>query len=199
MNNKSLIKTFISLWNWINRPFFNELSLSAKLHPFAYFKCKRRISIGANTLISAHSRLIVDKPNSFIKIGANSYIFPYAFLMTYGGFISIGDNCSVNPFCILYGHGGLTIGNGVRIAAGTVIIPANHGYSDINIPIFQQPLNTHGISVGDNVWVGANVSILDGVKISHDAIIAAGAVVTQDVEPYHIVGGVPARLIKVRE
>jgi acetyltransferase-like isoleucine patch superfamily enzyme len=118
--------------------------------------------------------------------------------MTYGGFIRIGDHCSVNPFCVLYGHGGLTIGNNVRIATCTVIIPANHVFSDLDIPIHKQGTTALGIVIEDNVWIGANVTILDGVRIGRGAVIGAGAVVTKDVDPLHVVGGVPACTIKVR-
>jgi acetyltransferase-like isoleucine patch superfamily enzyme len=118
--------------------------------------------------------------------------------MTYGGVIKIGDGCSINPYSILYGHGNLTIGNNVLIAAHTVIIPANHNFKDLEIPIHQQGLTTKGICIEDNVWIGAGCKILDGVTIGFGAIVAAGAVVTKDVVPNTIVGGVPARLLKTR-
>lgn len=98
-------------------------------------------------------------------------------LIPYGGVISIGDDFSLNPYSVLYGHGGLSIGNSVRIAAGCVIIPANHVFSDPGTAIRAQGLTKLGIVIEDDVWVGANVTILDGAHISRGCVIAAGSVV----------------------
>jgi acetyltransferase-like isoleucine patch superfamily enzyme len=92
----------------------------------------------------------------------------------------------------------LKIGDGVRIGAGTVIIPSNHVFSDPDVPIYLQGSAGTGICIEDDVWIGANCTILDGVHIGQGSVIAAGAVVNKDVAPYSVVGGVPARLIKKR-
>ncbi|OUM72407.1 hypothetical protein AUC60_18480 [Pseudomonas caspiana] len=115
-----------------------------------------------------------------------------------GGKIELGKSNSVNPYCVIYGHGGLKTGNYVRIAAHTVIIPANHIYDDSTVPIAKQGLTRQGISLGNDIWIGAGCRILDGVCIKDGAIIAAGAVVTKSVERGSIMGGVPAKLIKYR-
>jgi acetyltransferase-like isoleucine patch superfamily enzyme len=188
--------TFLSL---LYRPFFSDLAPSARIHPLSHLKGRKRISIGEQTKVGAHCRLNVDTEKGFIKIGARCLISPFAMLMTYGGDIEIGNDCSINPFCVLYGHGGLKIGNGVRIACGTVIIPSNHNFGDTEVPIHKQGVSSEGITIEDDVWLGANVTILDGVTVGRGSIAAAGAVVTQHVEPFSIVGGVPARLIKKRK
>jgi acetyltransferase-like isoleucine patch superfamily enzyme len=133
-----------------------------------------------------------------ITIGAKSELLHGVILMTYGGNIIIGNKCSINPYTILYGHGNLTIGNNVLIAGHTLIIPANHIYTDINKPINVQGLTMKGIIIEDDVWIGSGCRILDGVTIGKGAIVAAGAVVNKTVEPYTIVGGIPAKLIKNR-
>jgi acetyltransferase-like isoleucine patch superfamily enzyme len=99
---------------------------------------------------------------------------------------------------VLYGHGNLTIGDNVLIAGHCLIIPANHVFTDINIPISNQGETKKGIIIEDNVWIGSGCRILDGITIGTGAIIAAGAVVNKDVLPNTIVGGVPAKLIKNR-
>jgi acetyltransferase-like isoleucine patch superfamily enzyme len=119
-------------------------------------------------------------------------------IMTYGGTIHIEGHSSINPYCVVYGHGGLRIGSRVRIAAQTVIIPANHGFEDLEIPICDQPITRKGIRVEDNVWIGAGCRILDGVVISSGCVIAAGAVVTKSTVPNGVYAGVPARLLKLR-
>jgi acetyltransferase-like isoleucine patch superfamily enzyme len=133
-----------------------------------------------------------------IYIGKNGEILPGAMLLTYGGDIRIGDNCSINPYAVLYGIGGLTIGNNVLIAGHTMIVPANHRFDRLDIPINSQGITKKGIRIEDDVWIGNGCSILDGVTIGKGAVIAAGTVVTKNVIPYSVVGGVPGKLIKMR-
>ncbi|MCG2784166.1 MAG: acyltransferase [Anaerolineae bacterium] len=155
------------------------------------------ISIGKNTNIAPGVRL--DANGGMIQIGGYCWLHPGVLILAYGGTISIGNNCTINPYCVLYGHGGLIIGNDVRIAAHTVIIPSNHNFDDPDIPIYKQGITKKGIRIEDDVWIGANVTILDGVNIGHGAVIAAGSVVNKDVPPLAIVGGVPARILKIRK
>lgn len=186
------------LTNLLRRPFFAALAPGSRVHPLACFSGSRNISIGDGTRISARAELDADGARSAIRIGARGLICPRAMLLTFGGWIELGDDCSVNPFCVLYGQGGLRIGNGVRIAAGTVIIPSNHNFDRRDVPIHRQGVSSKGIVIADDVWIGANATILDGVHIGTGGIVAAGAVVNRDVEPFTIVGGVPARLLRKR-
>lgn len=134
-----------------------------------------------------------------IAIGPRSVIHPGAMLLSYGGFIRLGTHCSVNPYSVLYGHGGLVIGDNVRIAAHCVIIPANHGTALDGGPIGDQPLGKRGIHIGNDVWLGAGVRVLDGTVIGDGCVVAAGAVVRGELEPRSIYGGVPARLLGRRK
>ena len=131
-----------------------------------------------------------------ITIGRNCEIHPFAMLLTYGGDIRIGDDCSVNPFTIVYGHGGVSIGDGVRIAAHTVVIPANHTPGTDGQAVKDAPVIARGIVIGNNVWIGAGSRILDGVEIGPNAVIGAGSVVTRPVPAGATVVGVPARLLE---
>ena len=134
-------------------------------------------------------------PEGSVTIGTASVLHRGAIVATYGGDVTIGSNVSVNPYTILYGGGGLVIGDDTRIAAHTVVIPANHVCSDPDRPIREQGLRCRGVGIGADVWVGAGVRILDGVRIGDRAVVGAGAVVTRDVPEYAIVAGVPARVI----
>lgn len=158
----------------------------------------QNIEVGRNVLIGDHVTIDCDREESQIRIGDGTAILPYAMLLTCGGSISFGEQCSVNPFCMLYGHGGLTIGNFVRIATHVVIIPANHRFDDLELPITKQGVTKTGIVIEDDVWIGAGVTILDGVRIRRGCVVAAGAVVDTDCGPYEVVGGVPAKVIKRR-
>jgi acetyltransferase-like isoleucine patch superfamily enzyme len=158
-----------------------------------------RISVGNNVVIEGHARLIANGgKGAEIIIGDDTYIQPYAVLKANGGKIMLGKNCTVNDYAVLYGHGGLTIGNDVHISTHAVFVPANHVFKDPSTPISKQGETKNGITVGDDVWIGANSSILDGVNIGKGCVIGAGAVVTGPVPPFSVAAGVPARVIKQR-
>lgn len=134
-----------------------------------------------------------------ISVGRKSEIHDFCRLQAFGGAIEIGDDCSLNPFCVVYGHGGVSIGDKVRIATGCVIIPANHTFADVNLPIMSQPESRRGIRIDDDVWIGARVVVLDGVTIGRGAVVGAGSVVTRNVAPWSVVAGSPATLVKRRQ
>lgn len=110
--------------------------------------------------------------------------------------VRIGKGCHINEHVFIQGA---SIGNHVMIAPNVSILNDSHTFKETDIPMVQQPkvLNDNPI-IGDDVWIGRNAIILNGVKIGNGAIIGAGAVVTHDIEPYSVVGGVPARFIKKR-
>lgn len=110
--------------------------------------------------------------------------------------ITVGDNCSFNTYSVV--HGLVTLGNNVRIAPGAKIFGENHGFSDLEKPICTQPNTRKGIIIEDDVWIGANAVICDGVRVGAHSVIGAGSVVTRDIPPYSVAGGNPARVIKSR-
>ncbi len=163
---------------------------------------KKGIFVGEDSLICKHATLEVDTVSiseSKIVIGSNTLISSFAILRTYGGTIKIGDSCFINSFTVLYGHGNLTIGNGCLIGPQVTIVPANYGFKDKDVPFRLQIPTMKGITIEDNVWIGAGVTILDGCTIGEGSIIGAGAVITRNVEPYSIAAGVPAKRIGTRE
>jgi maltose O-acetyltransferase len=108
-----------------------------------------------------------------------------------GNFSGIGENAKINA--------GVTIGNYVLMGPDCMIYTQNHEYKDILIPIRSQGfMGIEPVVIEDDVWIGARVIILPGVKISRGSIIAAGSVVTKDVDEFSIVGGNPAKLIRKR-
>ena len=108
--------------------------------------------------------------------------------------IAIGRRTIVNQQCCLDGRGGLTIGDYVNISAGVWILTDSH---DMNDPLFREVLAP--VKIGDYAWIGSRALILPGVTVGEGAVVAAGAVVTRDVEPYTVVAGVPARPVGTRK
>lgn len=110
--------------------------------------------------------------------------------------ISLGDNSGIGDE--VYIQGKVTIGNNVMMAPRVAIIATNHEFGRTDLPMNKQGSNENPIFIGNDVWIGFSAIILAGVHIGDGAIVAAGAVVTKDVEPYGIVGGIPAKHIKDR-
>jgi acetyltransferase-like isoleucine patch superfamily enzyme len=133
-----------------------------------------------------------------ISIGDRSAICRYAVIQAAGGNISIGSHTIIGDFCSLYGQGGLIIGDKVMIASGCRIIPNQHTFENIDLPIIDQHCKSSGISIQDGVWMGSNAIVLDGVHIGQGAIIGAGSVVTHSIPAFSIAVGVPARVIRTR-
>ena len=131
--------------------------------------------------------------NDELRLGDRTYVAAGAYLT---GSLRTGADCSINPYTVVRGR--VELGDGVRIGAHSSILGFNHSMSDPNLPVFRQPLTTKGIRVGDDVWIGSHVVILDGVTVGDHSVLAAGAVVTKDVPAGAIVGGNPAKHIRWR-
>ena len=110
----------------------------------------------------------------------------------FGKNISVGEGVFINACCHFQDHGGVTLGDGCQIGHNVVFATLNHEL----LPERRNVTHPAPIVLGKKVWVGSNATILQGVTIGDNAIVAAGAVVTKDVPANTIVGGVPARVIK---
>lgn len=116
-----------------------------------------------------------------------------------GGTLDMGKDAALSPGVTVDASGGLIrIGKQVAIGPGTVLRAANHCFDSLEKPIMLQGHLYGEIVIEDDVWIAANCTITPGTRIGHGAVVGAGAVVTRDVEPYAIVGGVPARVIGSR-
>lgn len=109
-----------------------------------------------------------------------------------GNYVSFNDRAWVAANC----NGGLiTIGDNTIIGPNCVLHSGNHNYKDKSIPIWKQGYRFRPIVIGKDVWIAANVTVLQGVEIGDGAVIAAGSVVTKDVAAYSVVAGIPAKKI----
>lgn len=111
--------------------------------------------------------------------------------------LSIGDNSGVGMDCELSGR--IVIGNDVMMGPHCIMRTYSHAHDRLDIPMNQQGFEPERVMhIGDDVWIGTSVIILPGVNIGSHCIIGAGSVVTKDVPDYAIVGGVPAKIIRMR-
>ncbi len=127
-----------------------------------------------------------------MRIGRKSFIMKRAYIMSPSK-IKIGESTDINRNCFLDARGGISIGNNVSISHEVKIITGSHDVNSQKFNAIYLPIN-----IEDNVWLGAGCTILQGVNIGKGAVVCAGAVVVRDIEPYEIVGGVPAKHIKQR-
>lgn len=146
------------------------------------------ISYGDEVFVSPLASVAPER----LRLGTRSYIAAHAYLT---GTITTGEHCTINPFTAVRGN--VTLGDAVRIGAHTSLIGFNHSFAP-DKPVFRQPTTSKGITVGDDVWIGSHVVVVDGVTIGSHAVLGAGAVVTKDVPEWAIVAGNPARFIRDR-
>ena len=139
------------------------------------------ISIGNNTFIMHRSALHVFNFRGLPKAG-----------------ITIGNDCFIGEMTVMRGQGGIYMGNKVYTGPFVQILAVNHVFSDPNVPIADQGITAQGIVIEDDVWIGAGAMVLDGVRIGTGSVIGAGAVVSQDIPPYSLAVGSPAKPIKDR-
>jgi acetyltransferase-like isoleucine patch superfamily enzyme len=183
-------------WDWLRLasvlPDTTQLSWDAAI-------VGRYITVGSGASIARGAALHAGPSEKcYIDIGPHCRIGPGARLMTWGGSITVGEHSTVNAHSLLYGTGGIRIGRYVRIAAGTTLVASEHVFSRPDEYIANQGYTSHGIVIDDDVWIGTGVCVLDGVTIGTGSVIGAGAVVTRDVEPFAVVAGIPAALIRWR-
>jgi acetyltransferase-like isoleucine patch superfamily enzyme len=128
------------------------------------------------------------------KVDDTFRLFP-PFYTDFGKNITIGKNVFINSGCHFQDQGGIVIGDNTLIGHNVVLATINH---DLN-PLNNRKNHYAPINIASNVWIGSNATVLPGVTIGEWAVIAAGAVVTNDVHPYTVVGGVPSKVIKTVE
>ena len=113
--------------------------------------------------------------------------------------LSVGEKVSIGLHNIINDKGNVVIGSYVMMGPNIIINSINHHYLERNALMINQGVRGQPVIIGDDVWIGANALILPGVTVGTGAMIAAGAVVTKNVEAYTVVAGVPAKKIKTRK
>lgn len=128
-------------------------------------------------------------------LGKKSVIESYCCINNAVGDVTIGDYTRIGIHCTVIGP--VCIGSHVNLAQGITVTALNHNFEDTSKRIDEQGISTKPVVIGDDVWIGSNAVVLPGVTIGRHAVVAAGAVVTKDVPDNCVVGGVPAKVIKL--
>jgi acetyltransferase-like isoleucine patch superfamily enzyme len=162
-----------------------------KLYEFILKAIKKTAEL--NTLVTDDLQKIRGVFSELIgkKVDDTFFLIP-PFYTDFGRNISIGENVFVNHACTFMDRGGITLEDGVLIGPKVNLVTTNHPLN----PAERRGTISHPIVIRRNVWIGAGATILAGVTIGENSVVAAGAVVTKDVPPNTVVGGVPAKIIK---
>jgi acetyltransferase-like isoleucine patch superfamily enzyme len=139
---------------------------------------------------------------SFHKHGKRVRFFPWKSDINYRN-VEVGNDVYIAPWVMFIAFKKkLIIGDKVLIGPGTTISTGDHNYSRVGVYMMdskeKEETDDQEVIIEDDVWIGANVIILKGVRIGRGSVVAAGSLVIKNIPPYSIVGGVPAKLIKNR-
>lgn len=163
----------------------------------AYLKGYEHIELGTGCKIHADASLDASRSTG-VRFGDKVTLNRYAYIQGGAGGVRLGSGVEVNNFSIINGTGGVEIGDDTLIGPGVRIISYQHQIARDQL-IRNQPTIAYPIRIGKDVWLGANCVILAGVTIGDGAVIAAGAIVREDVPAYAVAAGVPATTRKFRE
>lgn len=148
-----------------------------------------KISFGSKKVRAFCGRLILNNCGRNVNIEKGAQ---------FSSEVSLGDNSGIGVNAQIASY--VTIGNDVMMGPECMMYTTNHGMSRTDIPMWKQRSSEpRPIIIGDDVWIGSRVIILPGVHVGNGAVIGAGSVVTKNVEPYSIVAGNPAKLVRMRK
>ena len=167
----------------VTSAFFSIIFLKDLIYSFLFYLLNR--IYGVKKVNKKHGVKI--RPGTIIRDPERVYL---------GKYTTIGVN---NVLWAGKSQSIIKFGNYVMTGPGCCFFAFNHGMELSETPMVEQACNDQDIIIGDNVWFGANVTVLPGVEIGEGCIIAAGAIVTKNIPPYSIAGGNPAKVIKSRE
>ncbi len=159
-----------------------------------------RVAIGKGTVVDDFVQISArGEGEDKIEIGANVLIGQNSRLRTRGGSITIADQVNIGPDCHIGTSSQITMGSHCLLGGRCYIGGLSHGFEDTDTPMTEQKMvSKGGVTLGDDVWLGAHVIVNDGVSIGKGAIIGAGSVVTHDIPEFAIALGSPAKVVRTR-
>jgi acetyltransferase-like isoleucine patch superfamily enzyme len=158
----------------------------------------KSVTIDKHTIIDGYAseKIIL---GDCVKIGAFSNLNSTSHFSKYGKGLKMGNNSAIGDYTHFGAAGGIEIGNDVIMGSYISFHSENHNYEDTTQLIREQGVTSKGIKLGNNIWVGAKVTFLDGCEVGNNSVVAAGSVVNGIFPKNVLIGGVPAKIIKIIE
>ena len=205
--NKVLTYFYLSFFfirGFIKRIFFGAAKGKLLIGKNVAIRYPKNLFVGRDTIIEDGVEINCLTKQG-IKLGDRVSIGKYAIIRPsniYGGPIGeglvMGNHSNIGPYNYIGCSGKITIGNNVMLGPRVSIYAENHIFDNPNLNIKEQGVQKLDVIIEDDCWIASNAVITAGVTIGKGSVVAAGAVVTESVPPYSVVGGVPAKLIKSR-
>ena len=180
-----------------------------------FLKTGKKVFIGSNTRILNSSNIVFGQNVTIgshceidgyasekivlgdcVKIGCYSKLLSTSHLSKFGKGLVMGNNSAIGDFTHFGAPGGIEIGNDVIMGSYISFHSENHNFNDTSKLIREQGVTSKGIKLGNNIWVGAKVTFLDGCSVGNNSVVAAGAVVNGVYPDNVVIGGIPAKVIK---
>jgi carbonic anhydrase/acetyltransferase-like protein (isoleucine patch superfamily) len=136
--------------------------------------------------------------NRGIEVGRGAFLGRGTILSCKDGDITLGDHANLGFHCEIFSGSTVTVGAHALFAAQVYLVGGGHAFEASEAAVIDQPRTSHGILLGENVWLGTGAKVLDGVRIGKDVVVGAGAVVNADLPDGAIAAGVPARVLRWR-
>lgn len=162
------------------------------------FNVPQKVFLGERVILGEGCWFDLVSTKSKIQIGNKTKIARYCTFKAGPENVIIGNETNFGPFCMISGYGGIEIGKYAQLGSHVVVLSYTHDM-DRSMPIRFQGTPFKKVHIKEDVWIGAQATVLPGVTIGKGAVIGAGAVVSNDIPEYSIAVGVPARVVGTRE
>lgn len=197
--------SFFYLRGMFQRLFFKRSSGWVLVGKGASIRYAKHLSVGKDFIVEDYAEVNCMTYRGIVvgdrvTIGKHAIIRPTnIYGSAIGEGLKIGNNSSIGPYSYIGCSGYIEIGDNVMMSPRVSIYAENHLFEHPDLTIKEQGVKREFVKIEDDCWIAANTVILAGVTIGRGSVIAAGSVVTKDIPPYSIVGGVPAKVIKSRK
>ncbi|EDM37128.1 hypothetical protein PBAL39_04998 [Pedobacter sp. BAL39] len=157
------------------------------------------VQLERNVMFHLHSPFFEKPSAGKIQLMDEVKISTGTVIHSYGGAVNLGKETFIGPYVVIYGHGNVDIGKYCLISMHTCIVSSNHTIPGKDRLIKNEPDLALPVTIHDDVWIGANCTILGGVNIGKGAVIGAGSIVNIDIPEYAVAVGNPVRIIRYRD
>jgi len=196
------------------RPGALGLVLRKALYPLLLGSCGKNVVFGQNVVLRhphkihiGHDVVVDDnclldakgESNRGIRIGNGVFIGRNTICSCKNGDIELADGANIGFNCELFSASRVSVGAGVLMAAYSYVIGGDHDFSDASKSVLDQDRHSKGVTLGAGSWIGAGAKIFDGTTVGEHAVVGAGAVVREDIPPYAVAVGMPARVVSTRQ